>query len=172
MEKMIFKLRKIGDAINEVSRASLAIITLALCVAVIGQLFARWFSFTLSWASEFACLIFVWQTMLGSAVASRHLLHIGVDMLVNALHGKVKKAMLIIANVVLLIGLGIFTYSSAVYTLGQIDHFATSFHMSLAWFYASLPISGIIMIFYTVIQMLEVIHYGDVVRIPLPGTEE
>ena len=172
MEKLIEKLRKIGDGINVISRASLAIITLALCVAVIGQLFARWFGFSMSWASEFACLIFVWQTMLGSAVASRHLLHIGVDMLVNSMHGKTKQIVLVVANIVLLVGLAIFTYSSAIYTLGQLDHFAVSFHWPLAWFYASLPVSGLIMIFYTVIQLLEVIHYGDVVRIPLPGSEE
>ena len=40
------------------------------------------------WATEFSCYIFVWTTMLGSAVASRHLLHIGVDMVINLCHGK------------------------------------------------------------------------------------
>lgn len=88
MAGLIEKLHKIGDVINTVARVALGVTSIALCVAVIGQFILRWFGTTMPWATEFSCYIFVWTTMLGSAVASRHLLHIGVDMVINLCHGK------------------------------------------------------------------------------------
>lgn len=172
MEKLIEKLHKIGDVINTLSRGLLGVMSLALCFAVIGQLILRWIGSSLSWATEFACLIFVWTTMLGSAVASRHLLHIGVDVVINCFHGKARTAILVMADVVLLVALAIFTYSSAVYTMGQMGHMATTFKVSLAWFYCSLPISGVIIAYYTIVQLLENFYYGEAKHLPLPGDEE
>ena len=88
MAGLIEKLHKIGDVINTVARVALGVTSIALCIAVIGQFILRWFGATMPWATEFSCYIFVWTTMLGSAVASRHLLHIGVDMVINLCHGK------------------------------------------------------------------------------------
>ena len=87
MAGLIEKLHKIGDVINTVARVALGVTSIALCIAVIGQFILRWFGATMPWATEFSCYIFVWTTMLGSAVASRHLLHIGVDMVINLCHG-------------------------------------------------------------------------------------
>lgn len=172
MEKQIRVLHKIGDGINLLSRGALGLMSLALCIAVIGQLILRWFGTSLSWASEFSCYIFVWTTMLGSAVASRHLLHIGVDMVVNCFHGPVKKFLLILANLILLAALLLFITASGQYTITQMSHSMTSMKISLAWFYCSLPISGIIMVYYTFVQLLETICYGEAVKLPLPGDEE
>ena len=100
MAGLIEKLHKIGDVINTVARVALGVTSIALCVAVIGQFILRWFGTTMPWATEFSCYIFVWTTMLGSAVASRHLLHIGVDMVINLCHGKTRQFMLVLADVI------------------------------------------------------------------------
>ena len=94
MAGLIEKLHKIGDVLNTVARVALGVTSIALCIAVIGQFILRWFGATMPWATEFSCYIFVWTTMLGSAVASRHLLHIGVDMVINLCHGKTRQFML------------------------------------------------------------------------------
>ena len=81
MAGLIEKLHKIGDgSTRRLPGVALGVTSIALCIAVIGQFILRWFGATMPWATEFSCYIFVWTTMLGSAVASRHLLHIGVDM--------------------------------------------------------------------------------------------
>ena len=111
MAGLIEKLHKIGDVINTVARVALGVTSIALCIAVIGQFILRWFGATMPWATEFSCYIFVWTTMLGSAVASRHLLHIGVDMVINLCHGKTRQFMLVLADVILLFALVLFTIS-------------------------------------------------------------
>ena len=113
MAGLIEKLHKIGDVLNTVARVALGVTSIALCIAVIGQFILRWFGATMPWATEFSCYIFVWTTMLGSAVASRHLLHIGVDMVINLCHGKTRQFMLVLADVILLFALVLFTISDS-----------------------------------------------------------
>lgn len=172
MEQLIKVLHGIGDKINTVARVLLGVTSIALCFAVIGQFILRWVGASLPWATEFSCYIFVWTTMLGSAIASRHLLHIGVDIVINLFHGKARACLMVIADLILIGALLLFTISSANYTIAQIPHMGTTVKVSLAWFYVSLPLSGIIMIYYTFVQLLENIYYGEARRIPLPGSEE
>ena len=142
MAGLIEKLHKIGDVINTVARVALGVTSIALCIAVIGQFILRWFGATMPWATEFSCYIFVWTTMLGSA------------------------------DVILLFALVLFTISGWNYTVAQIPHLGTTIKVSLALFYAALPVSGLIMIYYTFVQLLENICYGEAKKIPLPGDEE
>ena len=151
MAGLIEKLHKIGDVINTVARVALGVTSIALCVAVIGQFILRWF---------------------GTTMPSRHLLHIGVDMVINLCHGKTRQFMLVLADVILLFALVLFTISGWNYTVAQIPHLGTTIKVSLALFYAALPVSGLIMIYYTFVQLLENICYGEAKKIPLPGDEE
>ncbi|MBQ6362293.1 MAG: TRAP transporter small permease [Lachnospiraceae bacterium] len=172
MEQTLKILHRIGDGLSVVCRILLGITSLALCYAVIGQFILRWFHMSMPWASEFACYIFVWTTMLGSALASRHLMHIGVDLLINLLPAKPKKAVMILANIILLAVLVMFVVSTAIYTVQQIPHMGTTIKVSLAAFYVSLPLSGLIMAYYTIVQTLEIAAYGEPTKILLPGDEE
>lgn len=172
MEKIIFWLQRIGDGINTVSRVALGVMTAALCIAVFMQLGCRWIGTSISWATEFACYIFVWTTMLGCAVASKHMLHIGVNAIIDLFHGTAKKIILTFSHTLLLIALIIFVASSWQYTAAQISHMGTSLKFSMSWFYVSLPICGILMIYHTFVQLLEIIYYGEAIRVPLAGEEE
>ena len=109
MAGLIEKLHKIGDVINTVARVALGVTSIALCIL-------RWWNAALPSSAGLSCYIFVWTTMLGSAVASRHLLHIGVDMVINLCHGKIRQFMLVLADVILLFALVLFTISGWNYT--------------------------------------------------------
>ena len=172
MENLIKTLVKIGDGINAVFRVLLGVATLVLCYAVIGQFILRWVGMSMPWASEFACYTFVVTTMLGSALASRHLMHIGVDIITNMLQGNVKKVVLTIANIIAIAVLVLFIYASTKYTIQQIPQKFTTFTCSKAVFYVFLPISGVVMLYYTLVQTLEILYYGGPKKVYLPGDEE
>lgn len=166
MEKLIETLRIIGQKIDFVCKAFLGIQLVALTVVVIAQVFFRTFGHSIGWATEFSTLTFVWASMLGSATASRYMLHIGVDTIRDRLKGKAKEILMVISHGILITGLVIFIFSSFEYTIGQINHMATTMpNISLAIFYCSLPICGTIMLYHTLVQLLEIFHYGDAVRI-------
>ena len=172
MGKVIFRLQRIGDGINTVSRVALGVMSAALCIAVIMQLVLRWLGASISWATEFSCYIFVWTTMLGCAVASKHMLHIGVDAIINCFHGIAKKIMMIFSHTILLIALIIFTFTSWQYTAAQMAHVGIAIKISMSWFYVSLPICGILMIYHTFVQLLEIICFGKATPIPLAGDKK
>ena len=118
--------------------------------------------------SVMALIVYVSQKVKGNVT----LLIIGVDMVINLCHGKTRQFMLVLADVILLFALVLFTISGWNYTVAQIPHLGTTIKVSLALFYAALPVSGLIMIYYTFVQLLENICYGEAKKIPLPGDEE
>lgn len=172
MQRLLQKLGHIADKIDSGCRALLGVQTFVIGIVLIMQIILRRTGHPIAWATEFCCLLFVWMTLLGSAVSSRYLLHIGVDALQNRLTGKAKKVLMIVSYAFLLLGLIIFTYTSAGYTIAQIGHVATTMpSISLAWFYCSLPICGIIMLYDTIIQFMQIIIYGDVEKLQLPDDD-
>lgn len=172
MKKLIKNLHVIGQKIDVVCKAFLGVQLVALTLVVIMQVVFRMLGKSIGWATEFSTLTFVWASMLGSATASRYMLHIGVDTIRDRLKGKTKEVFMIVSHGILIAGLVIFIFSSFEYTLGQMDHMATTMPtLSLALFYCSLPICGVIMLYHTFIQLLEIFCYGDAVKMELSVDE-
>lgn len=172
MKKLIDKLVWFGEKIDIGCKVFLGIQLVAITIIVLLQVGLRMADQSLGWATEFATLSFVWASMLGSAIASRYMLHIGVDTIKGRLKGRAKEIFMIVSHSILIIGLVIFTFSSFEYTMKQLNHMATTMPtISLAWFYCSLPICGVIMLYYTLVQLLEIFCYGDAVKIST-GDEE
>ena len=163
MEKIISRLELIGEKLNKASVIFLGVQMIILSIAVVGQVFLRFFGTSINWATEFSCYLFIWMTMLGSAVASKYLMHIGVDILVERIRGKARKIVLLISHLLFLAGLLIFITAGMQYTVQQIASLTVTFGISKAWFYVSMPVCGMLMAYYTFVQLLEIIHYDKII---------
>lgn len=174
MKALIDRLVLVGAWIDKGCQLFLGVQAVLLLALVTVQILLRQLDVSISWATELSCLLFIWMTLLGSAVSSRYLLHIGVDVLKDRLKGRAKKVVLLVSHLILLAGLIVFIFSSFEYTLAQINHMATTMPtVSLSWFYCSLPICGVIMLYYTIIQLLQLHICGDMVKLELTsGLEE
>lgn len=163
MEACIPCLRKIGDRINEYSKVFIGVQCLIMTAVIVVQVILRLFTqITIHWAMELACYLFVWSTMLGSAIASKSLLHIKVDVLTNALKGKIKTSVQIISYLCLFLALIVFIISGAQHSLNQIGQKAITMPFSMGWVFISIPISGVLMMYHSIVQFLELIYYGNV----------
>lgn len=163
MEKIISKLELIGEKLNKASVIFLGVQMITLSTVVIGQVLLRLLGTSINWATEFSCYLFIWMTMLGSAVASKYVMHIGVDILVERLKGKIRKIVMLMSHLLFLAGLIIFIIAGLQYTLQQIPNFTVTMEISKAWFYVSMPICGVLMAYYTLVQLLEIVHYGKII---------
>jgi len=163
MEPIIKKLHYIEDKLNMLA-AVIAIMTFAvMSVLVCMQVISRYFfSYSFQWAEEMGRYLFIWSTMLASACATHAHLHIGVDILVNNLRGKAQLAVKLIAQIFLIIAVYILTVYGAEQTMDVISagQTATSFPVSAGVLYLSIPVSGVLMLYYAVVQLLELICYG------------
>lgn len=166
MENTIRVMRKISDGICAVAKVATGITMIILIVVVLAQIFLRWADHSLAWATEFCTYVFIWSTMLGSALACRYLLHIGVDVLTDRLPAGPKKAFAILSNLIFLAGTILFGVTGWNYMLAESARVGVTIKIPMAAVYVSVPICSAIMVFIIVLQILEIIHTGSVIREP------
>lgn len=73
------------------------ILTIMLTLQVISR-YALRHSFT--WMEEFATIMFIWMIYLGISAAVTHRKHLRIDFLLNMMPFKIKRAMLILSNII------------------------------------------------------------------------
>ena len=91
--------------------------TLTGCVVLvnINVLMRYIFTSPLQWSEEVVTSLFVWTVFIGSAYAYRKHSHLGVDIVVNLLHGKTKAYVMMIVAVLELLVLIMLSYVSGEY---------------------------------------------------------
>jgi TRAP-type C4-dicarboxylate transport system permease small subunit len=156
MKKVIKGMNKAGDAIDKVNCALIALMMLGMFVVVMLNVIVRIVaSKSLPWSSELAPYLMVWASFLGSVVACKRKMHVAIDVLINALHGIPQKIVYGIMYFLILFALGILTYAGWTQTVAQMQQYSITMHFSIGYIYVSMPISGVLMIYYTVLHMLE-----------------
>lgn len=145
---------KLYKTVNRIIEYLLVTIFALLVVDVLWQVFSRYllgrsFSFT----EEFARFALIWLAILGAAYLNGKREHLSMDFWLNKLGPeKYKRRMQIIeifmfvfALVIMVIGGGNLVYTTLY--LGQIS---PAMHISLGYVYAIVPISGLLIMFYSV----------------------
>ena len=147
-------MEKIYQNINRVIEVVLIVIFALLVLDVLWQVFGRYvlgqsFSFT----EEFARFALIWLAILGAAYLNGRREHLSMDFLLQKLSPeKLAKRMQIIeifmfvfALVVMVIGGGNLVYTTLY--LGQVS---PAMHVSLGYVYSIVPISGLLIMFYSI----------------------
>jgi TRAP-type C4-dicarboxylate transport system permease small subunit len=147
--------RGMAHAMRQVCIAAFVV----LIVLVSTLIFVRFAPlFSLGWADEIVEMAFAWLTFLGAAALWRSRAHFRVDLIPSMLAGtRAGQALEIVLSVTALVFFGVFTYEGAVLTLRT----ATPSPI-LAWpkaiWYAIMPISGFIIIGYTIRDLWLYLH--------------
>ncbi len=96
--------------------------TLTLCVILVNVnvIFRYFLNSPIKWTDEIVTSLFVWTVFMGSAYAHRRHAHLGVDIVVNLVHGPSKKVIEFIVSVLEIAILLLLTYISSQYVLNLI----------------------------------------------------
>ncbi len=140
--------------INKIIEYLLVLIFALLVIDVLWQVFARYvlnrsFSFT----EEFARFALIWLSILGAAYLSGNREHLSMDYLLRNLSPTkrskrmqiIEICMFVFALVVMVMGGGNLVYTTLY--LGQVS---PAMHVSLGYVYAIVPISGLLIMFFSV----------------------
>ena len=75
--------------------------TLTLCVILVNVnvIFRYFLNNPIKWTDEIVTSLFVWTVFMGSAYAHRRHAHLGVDIVVNLIHGKSKDVIACIVSI-------------------------------------------------------------------------
>jgi TRAP-type C4-dicarboxylate transport system permease small subunit len=96
--------------------------TLTLCVILVNvNVIIRYFlSSPIKWTYEIVTSLCVWTVFMGSAYAHRRHAHLGVDIVVNLIHGKSKDVIALVVSILEMAILLLLTYISAQYVANLI----------------------------------------------------
>ena len=139
--------------INRLIEFILVIIFALLVIDVLSQVFGRYvlnrsFSFT----EEFARFALIWLSILGAAYLSGQRQHLTMDFLIRKLSAdKRNKRMQIIEAIVFIFALVVMVIGGGnlVYTTLYLGQVSPAMHVSLGYVYAIVPLSGLIIMFYS-----------------------
>lgn len=137
----------------------LVILMALMVLSVLWQIFSRYLmNSPSSFTEELARYLFIWIGILGAAYASGQQTHLAIDILppklnpVNRIRLRIGINLLIIlfCLTVLVVGGGNLVYVN--YELGQSS---AALNLPLSWVYSIVPLSGVLVIFY---KVNEIIH--------------
>lgn len=137
----------------------LVILMALMVLSVLWQIFSRYLmNSPSSFTEELARYLFIWIGILGAAYASGQQTHLAIDILppklnpVNRIRLRIGINLLIIlfCLTVLVVGGGNLVYVN--YELGQSS---AALNLPLSWVYSIVPVSGVLVIFY---KVNEIIH--------------
>lgn len=139
--------------------AVLVTLMIVMVVTVSWQVITRYLlNSPSSYTEELATYLLIWISLLGAAYALRVRAHLGIDVLVRRLRiGRqrmMRHAAYLVVIVFSLVAL-VFGGSWLVYVTLDLNQLSAAFQVPIGYVYLVLPLSGLLMTYYSVIAMLE-----------------
>ena len=134
------------------------LLMLAMVTIIFSQVVARYaLGNSLTWSEEVGRHIFVWMTFLGAALAVRTKAHVALDLLVDHMPRKLQVAVLGLGHIVMIIFAAVLIYAGVyMITLGS-RQMSAALQIPMKYIYIILPISGVLIIFYLLKSLCDVV---------------
>ena len=97
-------------------------VTLTICVILVNAnvIFRYFLNNPIKWTDEVVTSLFIWTVFMGSAYAHRKHAHLGVDIVVNLIHGRARDIIEFVMDILQILILVLLTYISAQYVCALI----------------------------------------------------
>lgn len=147
-------LEKINNGIEYVClTVGYMLLSLFILVVFAKVIVRNLFHVPMMWADEIAVTCFIWTVFLGAAVAVRSKLHYTVDLAPNKY--KLNLILDVVAHFFILTFLYVMIFHGYTFTLMGLSRLSTALTIPLAVTFAAIPVSGAVMLFFTVEQIVK-----------------
>jgi TRAP-type transport system small permease protein len=135
---------------------SMTALTILVCALVLVRFYPL---VSLGWADEIVELAFAWMVFLGTALVWRNREHITIDFIPQALAGTVIGRVIDVAvSLLILWFMVVFTWQGWLLTLRAVGNTTPMLILPKPLWYAAIPVSGVLMIVYTIIGIVRPIR--------------
>lgn len=146
--------------LNKVLEVFLVFLMSVLVLDVLWQVFSRYLlSSPSSFTDELAGFLLIWVGMLGAAYVAGRKEHLAIDILIQKSPPARQRLLLyIIRSLVFLFALSVMVTGGAIlmYTRFVLQVKSAALQLPLGYVYSVLPISGLIIMFYEVLHIIEI----------------
>lgn len=137
-------LKKISSFSNHLLNIAIAFSLAAMSLAVLVNVILRYaFNSGLTWSEELSRYFFVWMVFLGAVAALKDKMHLGVDIVVNALPKKLQKVVFVVSNGLILYILWIVVDGSWKMSVLNMNSTGPATGMPLSYLYGIGVLTGI-----------------------------
>jgi TRAP-type C4-dicarboxylate transport system permease small subunit len=144
---------KIRERIDKVLEYAVIILLSVLVIDVLWQVISRYLlSSPSSFTDELAGFLLIWVGVLGAAYVHGRQEHLAIDLLLQRSKPERQRKLIIIINVlILLFALSVMVIGGTwlVVTRFQLNVVSSALHLPLGYVYLVLPISGLLMAYYS-----------------------
>lgn len=150
--------------VDKILEIVLVIITGAMVLNVLLQVFAGFFKIQIDFTEELAGFLLIWVGLLGASYATGKKLHLAIDLLPRSRSPRAQKKFNIIINtVVLLFALGVMVIGGTrlVYISISLNQVSPLLEFPKGYIYTVLPLSGLIIIYYSLVNMGDDSPFGN-----------
>ena len=142
-------LKKIDDFLIKVQKNFGGLVMLIILVCCLLQVILRYLKIASPWTEEFSRVGIAYLTFLMAALGVRLNAHPSVDFLVRKLPDRLRYALKIFSELlIVLVGVIFIVYGWQYFLRTMGDH-ATTYHYAKAWWYWPIPVSGVITVAYS-----------------------
>jgi len=142
--------------INNILKWILIVGMAAITIVGAYQVITRYvFNNASSWSEEFIRFLFIWLSMLASAMGLGRKAHVGVDFFINLCPKFIQKAAEWFTHFVIIIFGIALTYLGAILTQGVVKQLSPAMGISMAWVYLAMPVGGILTTIYAIDNMIK-----------------
>jgi len=148
----------VSDTTNRLTEVLIVFLLVVLSILMVVAVFYRYvLNDSIYWSNEVSRILLVFISFLGSSVAYKHKAHIGIDIFIDRLSGKNKKALnFIIELFFLLFWLLVFFESFKLMPIFLMQTTAT-LEIPYAYFFSAVPISSLLWIIHATNNILAIV---------------
>ena len=150
--------------IDKILETVLIVIMAAMVLNVLLQVFAGFLKIQLDFTEEVAGFLLIWVGLLGASYATGKKLHLAIDLLPRSRSAEAQKRFNIIINIiVLLFALSVMVVGGIrlVYISLSLNQVSPLLEFPKGYIYTVLPLSGIIIVYYSLANMYDDAPFGD-----------
>lgn len=164
---MIRILRSVDEYLDQAFKVLIEIAVGVQTLVVAAQIVYRYFLRSpLVWGEELARYLLVFISFFGGAVAMKAGVLANVDLLVNWLPGKLRKVVILAAQLSIILFLLVVTlygYKLAV-SPSALKQLSPAMRLPMYWVYAMIPVAGVVMILHAVVATYDSLTGKEPVR--------
>src|SRR5699024_1078576 len=152
---------RLTKLIAEILTYICVLVTVSFTITVLTQVIARMISYSLPGTEEVSRLLIVWLTFLGTSLAIHKKMHLAVSFFVNLANDTLQKIIYLLVNVLTIIFFVILTVYGFNLTMETMSNPSPILHLPTGIYYASIPVSSLFSIYFTVTQIFESTGEGE-----------
>jgi TRAP-type transport system small permease protein len=165
-------LQKISNVFSRILNWAIALSLASMSLLVFGNVLLRYlFNSGITWSEEMSRFLFVWMVFLGAIAALKDNMHLGVDLIVNALPEKAKKVVFVISNLLVLYVLWLLLEGSWKMTVLNMNSSAPATGLPLSFLYGIGILTSISMAAIVLVRMIQTLSSKGNVTLMVSSTE-